>query len=213
MWRGCRSCAARASRRAAAIERRNRFASSGQSSLPGALRSEVQRKPEAEEAVSRADRLQVARAGVEHGRVGIEQRQPREREQRGGQRRSPRSAGPRCCADPRGAQRPFALAGADVGARPWRRADRQGRRRAAPAGIRAARRCRSRRSPPARSEPTRPVPIAMVRLVWRVTSAATRPTRRMSAKSGQRNADGFQREPHDARPRQRYAARHERADA
>ena len=91
---------------------------------PGALRGEVERETAAEEAVERADDLQVVRADLDHARIVAEQRQPRLRKER---RRKPdrfgeaagdRGAGP---GDP---QRAVAAAGADAGA------DHGGERRA-----------------------------------------------------------------------------------
>src|SRR3989475_10325540 len=47
---------------------------------PGALRGEVQRHAEPEETVERTDRAQIARAGGEHRRIRVEQREARVRE-------------------------------------------------------------------------------------------------------------------------------------
>ena len=49
----------------------------------GALRGKIERHAEPEQAIGRADHVQIARAGIEHRRIGVEQRQPGERK-RGG---------------------------------------------------------------------------------------------------------------------------------
>src|SRR3989454_8241459 len=98
----------------AAIASRVRFASSGQEA-PGALRCEVQRHAEPEETVERTDRAQIARAGVEHRRVRVEEGEPRVRDGGGTEPDDLSEA----CGDPRAdpccAQRAVTSARTDVG--------------------------------------------------------------------------------------------------
>ena len=96
--------------------------------------------------------------------------------------------------------------------RPWRPAARPGRTPAAPADIRGASRCRSRRSPPARIARPTPVAIAMVRLVCSVMSAATAPTRRMSRNSVQRSRDAAKARRTTLRPRPQIGGKSDAAD-
>src|SRR5271166_1211284 len=69
------------------------------------LRGEIERHAEPEQAIERADRLQVARAGVEHGRVAVEQREPQARESRSRDPDRPGDAEGRRSADPGDAER------------------------------------------------------------------------------------------------------------
>src|SRR5260370_26570736 len=77
---------------------------------PGALRREGQREAEPEETVERTDRVQVARAGVEHRRVRVEQREPRVRDGGGTEPDDLREGRGDTGAHPGRAQRPATLA-------------------------------------------------------------------------------------------------------
>src|SRR5439155_21001719 len=81
---------------------------------PGPQRGEVERQAESEETVERTDQAQIARAGIEHRRVRVEQREPRGREGRGTNADDLRDAGSDPGADPGGPQRAVSLARTDV---------------------------------------------------------------------------------------------------
>src|SRR3989441_7676718 len=86
-----------------------------QGEAPGALRWEVQRQAEPEETVDRTDHVQITRAGVEHRRVGVEQREPRLRDSGGTEPDDLSEARSDAGADPGRAQRAVTPARPDVG--------------------------------------------------------------------------------------------------
>ena len=96
----------------------------------GALRGEIERHAEAEEAVERADDAQIDRAGRDHRRIAVEQPEPglRKQRRRDADRLGQAKAEP--AADPGRAQRAVAVARADVGAdqRDQRPAEAEGER-------------------------------------------------------------------------------------
>src|SRR5438034_9793358 len=81
---------------------------------PGPHRGEVERQAESEETVERTDQAQIARAGIEHCWVRIEQREPRVREGGGTDADDLREADSDPGADPGRAQRAASLARSDI---------------------------------------------------------------------------------------------------
>ena len=178
----------------------------------GALRGEIERHAEAEQAIDRADDVQIARPGIDHRRVVVEQRQPGARDRR--RRRAPidlAQPGRDRRADPRHAQGAVAPAGADIGSdhgdeRAAEAEDERDQQIFEPrAGAVAGDGGRTEGADKAGGDGDGEIGLTVI-------SAATRPTRRMSRNSGQRKRMPAKAKPHDAAPGAQISREHDAAD-